>query len=341
MSLPRHLEPLVLAALFLALPTGAAALDAGPNDLYVRVVDVGPGLCVVARIPGGMHLVYDAGHWQGKHCLEGVRAVVTGGQIALMVLSHSDGGHIGNVPDILQAYRVRAIVRAGEPRFTTPIWRAANDAIAEAVKHGTTVINFLTAPIAPGTVFHLGDATLTFVPGWTELTERGPTASERLNAASIIAKLTYRGRSILLTGNPVGRPRGDPDSACTEAEAVMVQRHLAGTLKADVIVARHHGGDNGSARCLIQAVDPTFVILSAGPRREHPTRGAAPRDRDRGVPEANIFRTNRADEELGTFEGKGGSITGCRDPRGDDDVEIVVRDNATMEVAYRTSDGGC
>jgi beta-lactamase superfamily II metal-dependent hydrolase len=46
----------------LLLPTSSAALQAGSNDLYVRVVDVGPGLCVVTKAPPGKSFVYDAGH---------------------------------------------------------------------------------------------------------------------------------------------------------------------------------------------------------------------------------------------------------------------------------------
>ena len=337
-----RLRLLLTSLLLLVLPTEAVALDAGPNDLYARVVDVGPGLCVVVKAPGGKHLVFDGGHWTGKHCRDGVRAVVGDAEeIDVMILSHSDADHIGNVPDILGEYRVRQIFRAGEIRPGTT-WQNANNAIAEAAKHGATVINFLTMPLAPGTTFPLGDAVLTIVAGWTEWTEPGPTASEKVNALSIVAKLTYRGRSILLTGDTVGRRKDDDDSACKDAEAVMVQRHQTGTvsLKADVVQAPHHGGNNGSATCFIQAVAPTFVIFSAGHQHEHPTRRAAQRYLTNGVRLQNILRTDRSDDEPGTHWQEG-RIAGCHDKRGDDDVEVVIRDNGTVEVAYRTPDGGC
>jgi hypothetical protein len=54
-----------------------AALDAGTEDVYIRIVDVGPGLCVVIRIPGGHSMVYDAGHWVGQHCIKAVRELIT------------------------------------------------------------------------------------------------------------------------------------------------------------------------------------------------------------------------------------------------------------------------
>lgn len=52
----------VLAAL-------AEGLQSGPDDLYVRVVDVGAGLCTVTAILGDHYVVYEAGHWTETNCL--------------------------------------------------------------------------------------------------------------------------------------------------------------------------------------------------------------------------------------------------------------------------------
>jgi hypothetical protein len=63
----RLVTPVVASLLLLcAFVASAPALEAGPDDVYIRVVDVGPGLCVVAKIPSGHHLVFDAGHWDNK-----------------------------------------------------------------------------------------------------------------------------------------------------------------------------------------------------------------------------------------------------------------------------------
>jgi len=50
--------------LFCASPK-AFALEAGPNDMYVRVIDVGQGLCCVVRTPGDRYMIYDAGIGSG------------------------------------------------------------------------------------------------------------------------------------------------------------------------------------------------------------------------------------------------------------------------------------
>ena len=56
---------------------------------------------------------------------------------------------------------------------------------------------------------------------------------------------------------------------------------------------------------------------------------------------SDMFRTDRGDDESDTFEWKEGSITGCSDPRGDDDIEIVIRANGVVEVDYRSASTGC
>ena len=57
------------------------------------------------------------------------------------------------------------------------------------------------------------------------------------------------------------------------------------TIKSDVMIAPHHGGNNGSSKCFIEAVDPTFVVFPAGHAHHHPTKGAAERYTGAGIPE--------------------------------------------------------
>lgn len=123
----------------------------------------------------------------------------------------------------------------------------------------------------------------------------------------------------------------------------MADRHDANevSLKSDVLIAPHHGGNNGSAGCFIARVDPTFLVFSAGHDHNHPSDGAAQRYLTHGVLQANMFRTDRGDDERGSFEWKAGAIAGCTDARGDDDVEIVVTDTGTLSVAYREAHSGC
>lgn len=338
----RRKATVALAVLLLLDVSGAVAqLSPGPNDLYVRVVDVGAGLCTVTQTPGNHYMVYDAGHWTGNHCLTSVRDIVDGDEIDLLIISHSDADHLGEAREILEEFDVRRIITTGFERWDSRSWREMNQAIAEEVQFvGASVLNLRTVELVPGTAIEVGDATITLVAGWHEWTSSGPTASERRNAISIVVRLEYDGKSVLYTGDTVGRKLGDPDAACKDAEAFMVQNASAVPIQADVLIAPHHGGNNGSSSCFIAEVDPDFVIFSAGHSHEHPTAGAAGRYLAHGVQIQNIFRTDRGDDE-GGFEWPHGAIAGCRNRPGNDDVEIVLPLNGSSQVAYRQGAAGC
>lgn len=142
-----------------------AALDVDPEDVYIRIVDVGPGLCAVITVPGGHSMVYDAGHWLGQHCVRAVRELVTGDTIGLLVISHSDADHLGDAARILREKRVLYTILAGEPR-TTASWRNFVDALADEVRDGGSVLNVQSMPLVPGTTLPLGEAVVTLVAGW-------------------------------------------------------------------------------------------------------------------------------------------------------------------------------
>ena len=124
---------------------------------------------------------------------------------------------------------------------------------------------------------------------------------------------------------------------------MMADRHDAGTvsLDSDVLIAPHHGGNNGGSTCFVERVSPLFVVFSAGNIHQHPSSGAAGRVLAAGVQDGRIFRTDRGDDEPGNFEWKRGSINGCKDRRGDDDVDIVMRETSFVDVEHRQTSTGC
>ena len=100
---------------FVAVPA-VAATPPGPNDVYVRVVDVGPGLCCVIKLPGPKYVIYDAGlpAGEGVTAFAGIQKVIPAdSDIELMVVSHSDGDHLGAVEKICDAYHVKRVLRSG------------------------------------------------------------------------------------------------------------------------------------------------------------------------------------------------------------------------------------
>ena len=79
-----------------------------------------------------------------------------------------------------------------------------------------------------------------------------------------MARLDYEGSSVLFAGDTVGRRKSDNNSACKDAEKIMVDRHDAGevSLESDVMIAPHHGGNNG--RCVRLRTRATTILYSLG-----------------------------------------------------------------------------
>lgn len=330
---------------FIAACMFTVSAEARAQDAVARVVDVGPGLCVVISLPGGYDMLYDAGHWNGSNCEAAVNELVADDRVELVVLSHSDGDHLGELPEVLGSKRAGVVLMTGSRREDTAAYRNAIRSIGDAVADNTTVLNLETWPVQPGTDFALGPARVTFLAGWhawdPSLSDRTLSTSERRNAISIVMRLQYAGRSILLAGDTVGRSIGSPADTCGDAERFMVERH-GEALKADVLIAGHHGADNASSRCFIEAVAPEFVIFSAGNDHRHPRQATAERFLAAGVPLQNLFRTDRGDNEGGD-EWDEGRIQGCRDGRADDDIEIrlPVSSGEAVSVRYRAAAAGC
>lgn len=353
----RHLvAATLLAAVAIARPAAGA-------EAYVRVVDVGNGLCVIARSPEGRTLLYDAGD-SGGHCLRAVRTLVPGPEIDLVVLSHSDGDHIGEVAAILGDKHAKMIVHPGDDhKPVTGKISSARGAIEQEKMSGATVWNLKAEALADDNdaaiarrKVSLGSATATIIAGWGDA--RGLLApgerledGERNNAVSVVVRFEYAGRSVLLTGDTVGRHIEDVPSSCGYAEKFMVEHAGRWPLKSDVLVGQHHGADNASANCFIEAVKPAYVVFSAGHKNfRHPRNSTVRRFLLAGVPADNILRTDRGDNEPWKRGKKWreqewiyGAIKGCVDKPGDDDVEILLPDNPAtpLTVRYVRSSTGC
>lgn len=332
-------------AAFIGLVAFSSVVLVTAQELYVRVVDVGAGECVVVKAPGSdgkdHYMVYDAGNYEdsGKTAIEAINEIIpAGSKIDLLVLSHSDSDHIAAVPEIMDAYHVKRVIHAGYQRPTNT-WKESNQAILdEAAMDGCKDVNLALVDVAPGSTYKIGKATAVFVAGfhkppadWGNLDD-----SEEKNAGSIVIRLVYKGKSVLICGDAVGRHIDDPDDACIAAEKFMVDNADAVNLDSDVIVAPHHGADNGSSKAFINAVSPEYVIFSAGHKFDHPRKSAAERYLAAGVSLQKMLRTDREDDESdkGDKEWAAGRKSGEKDKPGDDDVEVRISATGQLTVKY-------
>ena len=355
----RIVLPVVAVGLFsLFISTSSLSYDE-KADVLVRVVDVGTGLCTITKVPdeNDNHLmVYDAGaeQWK-KDCVKAVRELIgKNNTIELLIISHSDADHLWNADELLEEFNIRRIIRTGYHRDTNA-WEAFDHAVAqEAIDTDVSIVNLNKHMIKRGTKFKLGEATVTFIagwPGWKELKmelkeykEAGKIEkvgdSVKRNAVSIVVRLEFSNRSVLFTGDTVGRMLKDKNNACKFAEMIMVKSAEVIPIKSDVVIAPHHGADNGSSLCFIKAVQPKFVVFSAGNKYRHPSSATADRYITSGVAKANMFRTDLGDHEkeedkMPKTDWDYERVKGCEDKSGDDDIDIVLSSIGEASVAYR------
>ncbi|MCC7392353.1 MBL fold metallo-hydrolase [Candidatus Sumerlaeota bacterium] len=354
LAIKMRYRQLFIALVVLLLARGVQALAPQPNSVFVRIADIGAGLCCVIQINDGdetHYLIYDAGPPDngGAPSFKAIKDIIpVGSTVDLMVLSHSDADHIAAVNEICDAYKVRRVLRTGDQR-TSKTWQTAMAAIAKEVEtDGCVDLNLATTEFPFGATYQFGDAYATFVYGrsapkstWVPDLSSG----EKNNCISIVMRLSYDGQSILFTGDTVGRHILSPEKFSAFSEADMVRNSEIIPIKSDVIIAPHHGADNCSSADFIRAVRPRYVVFSCGSHFHHPRNATVQRYRKfAGVRSSRFFRTDRGDDEgkdkPGEEDWTGGNGKYTNDVEGRDAVDILIekkegRKKGKLTVAYQ------
>lgn len=200
-------------------------LSLNKNDVYVRVIDVGAGLCCVVVMPDNHYMIYDAGY--GNNAIDDITEIIPDdSRIDLMVLSHTDSDHLGAVREICDIYDIDRIIHSGMER-TSATWAESDVAITaeSAGPDGCIDINLSQHEFPAGATYRFGDVFVTMVCGFGEPPEDWAISGsgEHNNAGSVVIRLQYRGRSILFCGDAVGRHNGGPQTQCIATERYMVE----------------------------------------------------------------------------------------------------------------------
>jgi beta-lactamase superfamily II metal-dependent hydrolase len=308
----------------------------------VRVVDVGAGLCCIIKMPGNKYIVYDAG--LGNKAADAIKETVGTDSIEMLILSHTDADHWGAVEHIVTSYKVKKVLktdyRYGEH---SQVYKKSLKAIE---KSGAGLVDL--ASLKPGSVLYSSDdAELHFVAGFTKPPADWGTMDEAMmnNSVSIVVRLEYEGRSVLICGDAVGKESSYQSKQCKEEnECIATEKymldHSQNLLDSDVLIAPHHGADNASCSEFITRVSPEYVVFSCGDKHRHPLDITMQRYIASGVKKENIYRTDTFDKD----ENKGVQLKPCqteytheRKAGHRDDVpdDVIIKlEEAKVEVGY-------
>ena len=112
-----------------------------------------------------------------------------------------------------------------------------SDFLGEIEQENCIDINLRFDEFPSGATYRFGDVFVTMVSGFYKPPTNWDIAnsSEERNAGSIVIRVMYKGKSVLLCGDAVGRHIGYPNSACLATEQYMVDNAVAIPIDSDVI----------------------------------------------------------------------------------------------------------
>jgi competence protein ComEC len=185
-------------------------------------------------------------------------------KIDVVALTHAHDDHAGGLPAIIENFHPSELWTGATP--SSPAWSAVRDkARAGRVK---------IVALSSGRSFDFGGAHIDVISPPPDYV---PAASP-MNNDSLGLRITYRQRSLLLTG---------------DMEKPMERRALIDgePLRADILKVGHHGSNTSSIDPFLDAVSPVFALISDG--FENSFRHPHPKVLERlGAHRAGIFRTD-------------------------------------------------
>ena len=271
----------VLAAAAVVIATYPFSPRMEGGKLELTVLDVGQGDSLFVVLPTGKTLLIDGGgafggfpgHEQAQGSDPGEEAVSpylwSRGfhKIDVVALTHAHQDHLGGLNAILENFRI------GQLWIGREIHNPALAKLEALAKERNIPTEYETR----GKRFSLDEVQGEFL--WPE-SSKADTAVSAKNNDSLVLRLKYRNRTLLLPGD-----------AEKQAEHAMLEEN-SDDLHADVLKVGHHGSKNSTTQEFLDAVAPTIAIISSGEDNPygHPSPELLERLEASG---ARILRTDR------------------------------------------------
>ena len=210
--------------------------DAGLADLSVHFLDVGQGDAALVICDDEAMLI-DGGPPSASQLVYTYLREHTQA-ISVMIATHPHDDHIGGLAAALNAVPVD-VIYSPVTEWDSKSWQSL-EKYADA--QGTPIV----VP-SEGDVFSLGGATVTVLHCWPDAWTE--------NDMSIVVRLDYGSTSFLFTGD-----------AEASSEYMMLDEGLE---HADVLKVGHHGSRSSSTVEFIEAVSPTYAVISCGAENQY------------------------------------------------------------------------
>jgi competence protein ComEC len=232
-----------------------------PGTNEIDYVDVGQGDGVVMRI-GGKFILSDAGQHNVSDVDTALHNLGASKVIDVAILSHAHSDHVKNVTALVKnfGWEIKTVALSQSTWWQGPHSPATNQAVIDDLKKSGTTFVYVNA----GQHFTWGGADWEILsPPAGKYTEDGQVPD-----SSVVYVLHTNGDAFLFTGD-IGK------SVATTVAKRWTSEQLG---RANVFLATHHGSAAGSNDDLLEAVRPTWAVLSTGPNGYgHPSPAAIKR----------------------------------------------------------------
>lgn len=263
-----------------------------PGRLTMTVLDVGAGSATVLELPDGEVVLFDAGTLGtvdvGQHVVLPFLRDRDIDHIDRAYVSHANLDHYNGLPAVVASVPCDELYvndRFIDAQHPAALPAALLDKVASA-GCGVRVLDGGTRR------WRFGGANFELL--WPP---KDPSIFMKNNDASTVLRVTYAGRSILLTG---------------DIEDVGQQGLLAGaSVTADVLVLPHHGSVRSSSRAFFESVRPAIMIRSSNERMSETVNGLPSL-----VGSARLLNTADVGAVTVVLDGRGVTATGYRSTGG-------------------------
>jgi competence protein ComEC len=220
-----------------------------PRIFELTAIDVGQGDSLLLAFPDGKLILIDGGGIlaygrKTKPKLDIGEDVVSSylwtrgiSHVDVIACSHLHDDHVAGVPALIDNFHPRELWTGATQ--DSPLWRVI---AAKAHRSGTKIVS-----MQAGRNFSYGDTQIETLSPPADY-EPGPDAK---NNDSLVLRISYGKRRFLLTGDMEKE---------MEFRLIGDERQL----KSDVLKVGHHGSKTSSTDVFLDAVAPTFAIISDG-----------------------------------------------------------------------------
>ena len=288
--LPLSLAQVTMIAILVLHPFSASPADA---RLRVDFLDVGQGDAALITMPDGTTLLIDGGGRPFERANRSIGEAVVSeylwwrglDRVDYVLATHADADHIDGLNDVVRNFKIGAALVGRAPE---------ND--PEYSKFSQSLRGTPLQLIQAGDVIRFGAVKLKVL--WP------PPGTESSNNDSVVLKLKFGERSILLTGDIEKK---------TEAALI------TSDLRADVVKVAHHGSKTSSTNEFVSAARPRYAIVSVGKHSMF------------GHPHAEVVERWRASGAEVLTTGECGTITVTTDGT---DLRITGMQSRTFSVSH-------